>query len=365
MGARLTVRVLSDGRILVNDPQHLRLMMFDASLRIAKTTQQFPREQASFALIPYTGDSTLYVDPASRTLVAIDGDGKVGRVMSLPVQQHAMAIGYAPYTGFGNPQRDPQGRLIYRVDAQQISTVSNGRFRIVTQPDSAPIVRADLDLRKLDTIAFVKVSQPPRQSISADAQGVPTLTMTAVTVQKLDEWTVLSDGTTAIVRADDYHIDWIAPNGTRRSTPRMQYDWVRLSDQAKQKMIDSIKTFAGAENFDSPKDATIVTTDGQSVKGKRITVFMSPSEMPDYDTALTIAQVYADRSDRLWILPRIIKGGGDGGLIYDVVSKEGKLLERVRLPKDRILVGFALDNSALLAHVGPPGAAILEQEKKP
>src|SRR5207244_2396230 len=56
-----------------------------------------------------------------------------------------------------------------------------------------------------------------------------------------DEWAVLSDGTVGIVRGHDYHVDWILPDGTHGSTPKLPFDWKRLSDADKQKLIDSAK----------------------------------------------------------------------------------------------------------------------------
>ena len=49
-----------------------------------------------------------------------------------------------------------------------------------------------------------------------------------------DDWAILSDGSLAIVRPNDYHIDWVYPDGRRVSTPKMPFDWRRLTDADKQ-----------------------------------------------------------------------------------------------------------------------------------
>src|SRR3954471_17567419 len=62
--------------------------------------------------------------------------------------------------------------------------------------------------------------------------------------QMSDEWSVLSDGTIAIVRVHDYHIDWIDPDGTHRSSAKMAIDWRRYTDAEKVQRVDSIKKVA-------------------------------------------------------------------------------------------------------------------------
>ena len=43
----------------------------------------------------------------------------------------------------------------------------------------------------------------------------------------------LPDGSVAILRGSDYNIEWINADGTRVSTPKMPFDWKRLSDDDK------------------------------------------------------------------------------------------------------------------------------------
>ena len=57
----------------------------------------------------------------------------------------------------------------------------------------------------------------------------------------VDEWAVLSDGAVALVRGRDYHIDWVNPDGSRTSSPKIPFEWQRLSDEDKVAFIDSVK----------------------------------------------------------------------------------------------------------------------------
>src|ERR1700704_1977541 len=117
LGAVTTVRHLPDGRVLVNDIVGRRVVMFDSSLSsltvVADTTSATANAYGvrPGGLIAYRGDSTLFIDPASLSMLLIDPTGKIARVMSAP---RANDVGFLVGGPFGNPGFDAQGRLIYR-----------------------------------------------------------------------------------------------------------------------------------------------------------------------------------------------------------------------------------------------------------
>ena len=47
------------------------------------------------------------------------------------------------------------------------------------------------------------------------------------------------DGTLAVVRGRDYHVDWLGADGRWTSSPKMPFDWQRVSDARKEALIDS------------------------------------------------------------------------------------------------------------------------------
>jgi hypothetical protein len=48
------------------------------------------------------------------------------------------------------------------------------------------------------------------------------------------------DGTIAIVRASDYHVDWMPMNSPRTSSAKMPFDWRRITDDEKVRILDSL-----------------------------------------------------------------------------------------------------------------------------
>jgi hypothetical protein len=66
---------------------------------------------------------------------------------------------------------------------------------------------------------------------------------------------------------------------------------------------------------------------------------MSANELPDYRPPFTSGAVRADADGNLWI--RTVRPTPiPGGPVYDVVSRQGELVDRLQLPQGYALVGF-------------------------
>src|SRR5690349_20682777 len=171
-----SLRALPDGRLFVNDPFGRRVLLFDADLQkfqiIADTLGANGNTYGRGAgLIAFRGDSTLFVDPQSLSMLVLDANGKVARVMSVPNAQDAMSFAGA----LGAAQTDPQGRIVYRAapfrDGFRVGPgAGSGPPQMPPIPDTAAIFRIDLATRKIDTVGFIK-TQTLKMSTSQDENG--------------------------------------------------------------------------------------------------------------------------------------------------------------------------------------------------
>src|SRR6266566_3253751 len=248
LGAVSTVRHLPDGRLLVNDILGRRIVMFDSTLStvtvIADTTSATAGAYGirPGGLIAYRGDSTLFVDPASLSMLVIDPNGKITRVIAAP---RAQDVGFLVGGPFGSPGFDPMGRLIYRAPpnfaAMRPPPTSGDRLpQFPTLPDSAALVRYDLTTRKVDTVTFFKTPKFS-MNVTRSPDGGIRVSSTINPLPQGDDWVLLSDGTIALVRTKDYHVDWLNPDGTMTSSPKIPFQWERPTDEAKVAFIDSAK----------------------------------------------------------------------------------------------------------------------------
>jgi hypothetical protein len=358
VGQAVTIRATSDGHVIVGAGARQRVYAFDSTLKnftlVADSgagTGIIPVRTTG--VIPYMGDSTLLPDFGANALLVLDPTGKQVRSMAPPRAQDLMFLGIP--AAFGRPGFDPKGRLIYRTqippNIRPAPTPSGDQKVAMTpvNPDSAPILRGDFDTRKVDTIAWLKTPTQGRMGMEMKenpAGGVPSITMHMMVnpFPMADEWSLLSDGTIAIVRAHDYHIDWIDPDGTHRSSPKMPIVWRRYTDDERHQRVDSLKRLMDEQ---LKRQMSQLPPGSPQIK---IDVSVVPdSEFPQFWPPIQQGSVLADLNARLWILPTTSNNAGNG-LTYDVVNRKGDVVDRVQLPKDRVLVGFGPHNVIYMTH---------------
>jgi hypothetical protein len=375
------VRQLAGGRLLVNDINNRQLTILDPGLAnafvLADSTSGQLNSYGTRAggLIRYVGDSTLFVDPAGLSMFVIDPNGKIARVASVPRSQDAPSLGN---NLLGTPAVDAAGRLVYRSGALRI-TQSGGKaggggaggFFMPDFPDSAAIVRVDLATRKLDTAAYYKIPKTKMSVVQTDKGTTMTSELNPMPI--VDEWAVLSNGSIAIVRGQDYHVDILKADGTLASATKIPFDWQRLSDEEKVAVIDSAKAALDRARAAGPGDGNAVIAGGArgggpgsgpggmvvmsfrtetggdgggvgpkiaSMGGGMQPSFVSASELPDYRPAFNQGAARADEDGNVWVRTSATRAGAISGAIYDVINGQGALVDRVQIPSGRTIVGF-------------------------
>lgn len=359
IGTVFGVRELSDGRVLVNDPGRKQVLLFDAGLgtvsvvidSVPGTAKSYPVNVGRIAR--WLGDSTIF-GGGGQPQVVLDASGKIVRAIAPP----PMGVGNGMTIRFPPAElSDPKGRLYTR----GVTQILMGRV------DSTSLVRADLDARTVDVVGMLR-STGGRNRPDAPINGRRVVTSIIQPVPTEDSWTVLSDGTLAIVRGEDYHVDWVLPDGTKSSTAKLPFDWKRLTDAEKQHMIDSARVVwdslmlirnrrVGAADA----NGNVLPTGGgdpdggggggggrsggggppaNNDAGYQRMDFPPLSEIPDFYPPVHRDGALADLDGNLWILPTTSAQSQHGELVYDVVSPKRGLFTRVRMPVGRSLVGF-------------------------
>lgn len=367
LGTITGARALPNGSVLVNDMSKRRVLLFDSTLKVIRVVADSTSNTSNAyggrvgGLIRFKGDSTLFVDPTSSSMLVIDAAGKIVRVMSVPRSQDAMFLsGLAGAPGF-----DANGRLVYRTMARPSAPamMTNGRFVPPEMPDSAPLVRVDMMTRKLDTAAWIKTAQM-KLVVSQLPNGGVSVLSTINPMPVADDWALTSDGAVAVVRARDYHVDFVNPNGTVTASPKIPFEWQRMTDDDKAAFIDSART--AYEKAREPAgngagdrgNVTVAGAPGGGVVAMRVGAgggpggpqlsFVSPSELPDYRPPFAAPNaVHADLDGNIWVRTSLVKPFA--GPIYDVIDGKGALSDRVQLPPGRTIVGFGPAGTVYLA----------------
>lgn len=363
------VRCLSDGRVVVNDRSARRVLIFDSTLSapIIVMANDVASTGGKYGAMPgrilaARSDTTVFVDREAGALVLISARGTLARSIAPPASTDLTGFLLAAY---GQPSVDPLGRFIYRggilrreSPTQLGPAPDSGRLSFTVFRDSSPILRADLDRRTVDTIA--KLALPVATSVRMGTGGGNSISFAAYNPLPLsDDWTLLPDGTVAVVRAHDYHIDWIRSDGTTEMTPPMPFDWRRIATEEKVRIVDSVKKYFTEQLALQPPPPRPPGVRAPPPPVPFTTV--DAAELPDYYPPTRAGQIRADPSGNVWILPTTSVLAGGGGLVWDVVNRRGQIAERVLLPKGRNLVGVGSGGVVYMSFSSRPGHVRLER----
>lgn len=375
LGTVLGIRETSTGALLVDDGGRRQLRVFDASLASSVVALDsltgIPNAYGPRAapIIRYLGDSSLMPDYASVALLVLDATGKVVRTMAFPNSADFNLIRSGALA-------DKEGRLVFVGQPKSIKGATPLDNRL---DDSLPLLRTDFDTRRTDTIA--RVARPLTRT-RADVTGSSgtIIIWSADPMRTLDVWTVTSSGAVAIVRGHDYHVDWINADGPHVSTPKLPFDWRRLTDDDKRRVADSLHAQFASMADDGTIAERVVQIEivknpnapvtppradssraAAPATGKPRSMFagvtlqppdsLTVRSMPDYYPPVRAGAAMADLDGNLWILPTTSTASLNGELVYDVVNARGALVRRVRLPQGRLLAGFGR-NGAVYTTVG-------------
>jgi hypothetical protein len=379
----VAVRELPDGRTLVNDTRRRQLLLFDRGLTAMTIVADSAGGRANSygagpgGIIPFLGDSTLLVDPAGLSMFVVDPSGKIARVASVPRSQDAAALGNNTTSSSG---LDAKGRLVYR-GISRVKQVVNGGLTIAEFPDSVDVERVDLGTRKVDTVGFYKI--PKTNMIITQTEHGVSIGAEINPVQTVDDWAVLADGSIAIVRGLDYHVDIVNPDGSLRTAPKIPFEWRPLTDDEKAVVLDSAKRSVDRmiANGDAAQMMSmhgggsapagghgggggVTFGSGAGSKNAAPTIKMvDPSALPDYWPPFSQGAAKADADGNLWLRTSARSANVVGGAIYDVIDRNGVLVDRLQIPPGRQIIGFG-KNGVVYMSVRDGAAAWLELTRR-
>ncbi|HEY4303538.1 MAG TPA: hypothetical protein VGM82_03680 [Gemmatimonadaceae bacterium] len=380
-GVIVNVREIGGGRLLVDDGGNRQVKVLESNLTGGRVLMDSARGTTATtyggrptSLNPFAGDSTMFANQAS-IISVIDPSGNLTRALALPNPKDAEPV-WQRRAGV-----DSLSRIIFQGNADIVRAAGEDQPPVVS--DSVAIVRADLVARRNDTIARVFHPLARVDAFSPNnKQSQINSYWNADPLREIDEWDVLTNGSVAIVRGHDYHVDIVRPDGSKLSGPKLPFDWRRVSDEEKTKLIDSAMTdrMTAAKNntlvtgvdrvtpwhySTMPDTANTVPSDNIG----RVRMLVLPWTRPtldhvfDYYPPVRRGSVMADRENHLWVLPNTSKQSRGGELVYDVINDKGEMINRVRLPLGRYVVGFGRDGTVYMATGSMAGGFVVERTR--
>lgn len=342
------VRELRDGRVIVADPRDKVVSVVDfrsgSSSSIGREgsgPQEFAMPMRLYAA---PSDTTFLFDPMNSRYLVIGPDAKPINTFRTdadapPQRPAAGGNGGGPQLSFGGAGfngRTTDGRGRIYGEGTGFSPGPNGPV----SADSAPLVRFDRATRRLDTLAYLKLPKSNTQFSGSGGNQRMTIGVANPLLPR-DEWTVFPDGRVAIVRANDYHVDWVMPDGTRRSSRPIAFTPVRMN-AAEIRYEEGLRSIARANQM-SMQISNVngqVTRSAQMGPGANAPPLEPLTDWPDVKPPFRsgFPSVLARPNGDLWV--RRTENAQARGTLYDVISAQGTVMYQVRIPDGLTLVGF-------------------------
>jgi hypothetical protein len=371
------VRALSDGRVLVNDSRARMVLMLDSTLRgTAKVVLDSAAGSSNSYSVRYPGlllaglgDTSLFVDPRAGAILTIRPDGALGTATALPPvpkdlagNEGANAASWLAQAG-GKPAVSTTLGLVYRHPlyargAPKVRIPNPNDTTVFVVDDSATILAMHPATRSIDTLAGFATGLVKRYAFLPGLRQTPAnITQLPRLLTTGDSWAVMADGSIGILHGREYRMSWIDAGGTRTESRPILYPWKRLSDADKQRIVDSANAEAQQKYDVEMAEGRTDSAAGRPYgpfRGMPASPFRPPravtanplphydvNDMPDYVSPFVpgTRAFMADADNRVWI--RVTRGGDRSTAeTYDVVDRQGVLIDRVRLPEARQLIGF-------------------------
>jgi hypothetical protein len=359
---------LSDGRVLVSDARGHQLLLFDSTLASSRVvydsvTMLTPGRRGSsltFArtanyLLPFRADSSLWWSDAAQMFTVLDPAGKAARTLTVPprgtngFQLIDVASGIVSWPTI--PASSARHGLIYGVSAAQrviARKAADARNdSAATANDSTIVVRVNLDTRAVDTVGTLSGLPTDRPGLRLHPPDFDAL---VAPFRFVDDLTTTADGSIVMLHAREYRLDWVTPDGAR-SSQMLPYAWRRVTEETRKSVLDSIgKLPAWSLGFTKAKPIRVAVDSGAAgfhrkvvTVGQRLVKPMNGAapvfEVPEFYAPVPPNALRADGDGNVWI-QQILPVADPAYTVWDVVNRTRGVIDRVRIPTTRTIVGF-------------------------
>ncbi len=318
------VSELSDGRVLVSDPQERSLYVVDfrsGAVRSLGSIGDGPGEfQSPGFLYPIGPDSTLFTDQTTHRAFLVLGDSVLETLNAASLL--IARLGTEPPWG-----ADRAGRIL---GVEGFALSGNGLVRSRVEADS---------LRILLTTGSVFTWEPGQYETIAELGGQGRLGewgrtqfggrryYTSPLATEGQAW-LFPDGWIAVAHPDPYRVDWRRPNGQWIRGDPLPFDQSPVTSQE--------RCFAGTGDRNP-----------EACEEPDIARFMDPVPWPEHVPPFVMARwnrtspggiAVQPGPNGMLLIQRTLRADSPGRR-YDVVDRTGSLRGTIRLPEDRTIVG--------------------------
>ena len=331
------VRVFSlserpDGRIVLVDrgDDLLAIADFGAGTvtRIGRTGGGPQEYRFPGRLIPMGGDSLMLADDGNNRLAVLGPDLRIHRVTrgnapGLPTELTPRAV-------------DSKGRFYAVIPGWALSPRGE-------EPDSLPVVRFIPGAKPVETVARLKASPRPPPPPRRDRPTYPVFVFAPG-----DSWAATPAGRVALVRAADYRVEWIEPDGRRTKGPPVAWKPILVADRDRSDFIRRSLMTSGTSakgGVDRPPGGLSAVT-ADMMTDQAVGELVANTTFAKTKAAFTDAAPIIAPDGALWVERSVPAGAAS---VWDLFDAGGRPSASWQLPAGRRLVGVGRGRVYLVA----------------
>ena len=343
-GSLRSVRELQDGRLLVPDLSEGDLFLVDlANGSTEKVGGQGsgPQEyQGPDAVWPLAGDSTLLVDIGNGRLTVIAPNLAFTRTVRIhqaggPMQPTPLVL--ALPTGV-----DGYGR-IYSMQRGENPGGPAGYLTRFPAEGGAP-----------DTVTTLQLQEYRTEG------GGGMMRLQPVPLSPHDAWGVGSDGSVVVARAEDFHLEWIEPDGTTRLGAPIAYEPVPVGEDEREALLAVASRSPGGLSIQAGMiNGALTLIFARNPTGGSLP--SDPTAWPDVHPPFFGGHILLDKDGRAWLRRHVPAGAPT---TYDVFDAPDVRVGTVLLDPQKTIIGFG-QRGIYVAAPHSAGGSFLELYQAP
>jgi hypothetical protein len=313
------VRELPDGRVMVADALGQVLVVVDLNRgtadtlgRVGSGPKEYRQPDVVYAL---PGDSTLLLDLGNARLTVLGPDFAFGATVSV-TQSDGEGMAFVLPRSV-----DREGHAYYLQQG-----VAPGGAR----PDSGTVMRFERGSGQSTPIGKVKLPE----TTESGGQGRRMIAMRPLSPR--DDWAVAADGRVAFVRAADYSVQWVEPDGRVVSGPPNAFKPVRVGEAEREEWQSDMSRSGVSVSMTATSDGTRSMSMRRGGGGGP-PPDASAADWPDVAPAFRYGRSVVTPTGDLWV-ERYVPAGEPP--LIDVFDGAGRKRGEFTLPVGCRVVGF-------------------------
>jgi hypothetical protein len=315
---------LRDGRVVAYDARESRLVRVDFAAHAEEPLAgrgDGPLEyKAGFKLVPAAGDSVWMFDLMKGRILVLAPDGAPVRSFAVTDADDSQARVNAPWLeGIA-----PDGGWVGRSRSYVVRS-ENGLPR-AGFADSISVVRVAA-AGGHDTVANLATFRGLQASTGGTRSVIGSF-------DTRDGFGVFSAGRVLIVRGATYSPELHDPDGSVRSAEPVVHQRVALTDADVRMVMDSVRRMTSASMA-----SVLAQMPGSGGAAAPSVEYVAPDPKPAFWPLLEHESIPVDRQDRAWV-PVRDSSTATLGQRYDLLDRDGRFLQAVRVPLGAVLAGF-------------------------